>query len=131
MAIFENYPYIFDTKIDMYSKIKDTCQKVNYIFMWDGLVLTKLACLSFFQTEVIMNRFINLYEPANCLIQSMENLMENDDQQMYSELMNGLNDGLMRKIYALKAGAWERFLPRGGPSNTKNEIFPILKIFTL
>ena len=32
------------------------------------------------------------------------------------------------KIYA---GAWERFLPRGGPSNTKNEIFPILKIFTL
>ena len=102
MAIFENYPYIFDTKIDMYSKIKDTCQKVNYIFMWDGLVLTKLACLSFFQTEVIMNRFINLYEPANCLIQSMENLMENDDQQMYSELINGLNDGLMRKIYALK-----------------------------
>ena len=48
-----------------------------------------------------MNRFINLYEPANCLIQSMENLMENGDQQMYSELMNGLNDGLMRKIYAL------------------------------
>ena len=49
-----------------------------------------------------MNRFINLYEPANCLIQSMENLMENDDQQMYSELINGLNDGLMGKKYALK-----------------------------
>ena len=32
---------------------------------------------------------------------------------------------------AILAGAWERFLPRGGPSNTKNEIFPILKIFTL
>ena len=49
-----------------------------------------------------MNRFINLYEPANCLIQSMENLMENDDQQMYSELINGLNDGLMGKKYAIK-----------------------------
>ena len=26
------------------------------------------------------------------------------------------------------AGAWERFLPRGGPTNTKNEILPTLKI---
>ena len=104
MAIFENYPYIFDTKIDMYSKIKDTCQKVNHVFMRGGMgwYIPSQHAYLFFQTEVIMNRFINLYEPANCLIQSMENLMENDDQQMYSELMNGLNDGLMRKIYALK-----------------------------
>ena len=34
-------------------------------------------------------------------------------------------------LVAQCSGAWERFLPRGGPSNTKNEIFPILKNFTL
>ena len=54
----------------------------------------------FLQTEVVLNRFINLYQPANCFIQSMENLMENEDQsipQMYSDLINGLNDGLIGK----------------------------------
>ena len=28
-------------------------------------------------------------------------------------------------------GPWERFLPRRGPNNKKNEILPILKIFTI
>ena len=27
------------------------------------------------------------------------------------------------------AGAWERFLPRGGPTNTKNEIFVFFLFF--
>ena len=40
-------------------------------------------------------------------------------------------DYYFRKMKTIQTGAWERFLPRGGPSNTKNEIFPILKIFTL
>ena len=30
----------------------------------------------------------------------------------------------------LLSGPWERFLRRGGPNNKKNEILPILKIFT-
>ena len=86
----------------MYSKIKEQCQKVNYILIflnvssWHNYLEKKY----FFQTEVVLNRFINLYQPANCFIQSMESLMENEDQsipQMYSDLINGLNDGLIGK----------------------------------
>ena len=34
-------------------------------------------------------------------------------------------------LYFTYTGPWERFLPKGGPHDKKNEILPILKIFTL